>query len=65
MGLIVEAEAGGTEFLGQGVLGIAGAGSMTTVDETYPFWGQKATAENHYNQRSFTIRARTAAIPDD
>jgi hypothetical protein len=54
LGLIVEAQAGGMELLGQGIVDVSG-GAITTVDESYPFKGQKSTAHNHYNQRTFTM----------
>lgn len=59
LGLIVEATGGVADDLGKLVASISG-GSVTTVDETYPFWGQKSTAVNHYNEQTFTLARPTS-----
>ncbi|MEX0611741.1 MAG: glycoside hydrolase family 97 catalytic domain-containing protein, partial [Pirellulales bacterium] len=63
LGLILESAGGSAEHLGNDVLDFVG-GNVVTVDASYPFWGQKATARNHYNERTFTItRAAGTAYP--
>lgn len=59
LGLILEGSGGGVEYLGTDIASFNSSG-ITTFDETYPFRGQKSTARNYYNERTFTFSRPTS-----